>query len=144
MLDARGGDGNTPLLITVARKDSDYTGFLLGRGANPNLAGKDGDTPLIVAARVGFEDGAKWLLAKGARVDATNRRGETALIVAVHQRQVPVIRMLLEAGADPDKADSAAGLTARDYAERDTRSRQILQLIESKKPKSAAGNLRLH
>ena len=29
----------------------------------------------------------------------------------------------------------AAGLSARDYATRDTRSRQILQMIEAKKPK---------
>ena len=44
----------------------------------------------------------------------------------------------LHAGANPDLTDSAAGFSARDYARRDTRSRQILQLIESKKPKPAA------
>jgi ankyrin repeat protein len=142
MLDARGDDGNTPLLITIAREDADWAGFLIGKGANVNLANRDGDTPLIVAARVGFDDAVRWLLAKGARVDAANRMGETALIAAVHQREVPVIKMLLDAGADPDKADSAAGYSARDYARRDARSRQILQLIEAKKPKGAA-SLRL-
>jgi ankyrin repeat protein len=64
--------------------------------------------------------------------------GETPLIVAVQQRQVPIIRVLLGAGANPDKADSAAGLSARDYAARDTRSRQILQMIEASRPKAAA------
>ena len=53
--------------------------------------------------------------------------GETALIVAVQQRQPPVVKLLLEAGANPDKADHAAGYSARDYAKRDTRSREILQ-----------------
>ena len=39
-------------------------------------------------------------------------------------------------GADPDKADHAAGYSARDYAQRDPRARDILRMIESKKPKS--------
>lgn len=61
--------------------------------------------------------------------------GETALIVAVQQRQAPIAKLLLEAGANPDKTDNAAGLSARDYAKRDSRSRDILALIEStKKP----------
>jgi hypothetical protein len=46
--------------------------------------------------------------------------------------------MLLEAGANPDKTDHAAGYSARDYAQRDPRARDILKLIETKKPKAAA------
>ena len=134
LVDARDGDGNTPLIITIARRD-DWAGFLLNRGADPNLAGKGGETPLIAAARVGFFDAVSWLLNAGAKVDAENRMGETALIIAVQQRQAQIVRKLLTAGADPDKTDSAAGLSARDYAVRDSRSRQILQLIEATKPK---------
>jgi hypothetical protein len=48
-----------------------------------------------------------------------------------------MVRTLLAAGANPDKTDSAAGLSARDYAARDGRSREILQAIEARKPKSA-------
>lgn len=138
LLDARNEAGDTALIITIARDDSDWTGFLINKGADVNLAGRDGDTPLITAARVGFEDAVRWLLTAGAKVDAANRMGETALIVGVQQRRPHVVKALLDAGADPDKTDSAAGLSARDYAERDTRSRQILQLIEAKKPKSSA------
>jgi ankyrin repeat protein len=68
--------------------------------------------------------------------------GETALIVAVQQRQLGIVRTLLARGADPDRTDSAAGLSARDYAERDGRSRDILRMIESKKPKTAAAAAR--
>lgn len=134
LVDARDTDGNTPLIITIARED-DWASFLISKGADPNLAAKNGDTPLMVAARVGYEDAIGWLLAAGARVDAENRMGETALIAAVQNRQVRIAKRLLEAGANPDKTDSAAGLSARDYARRDSRSRQILQLIEAKKPK---------
>ena len=143
ILDVRGDDGSTPLTITIARGDEEWTGFLISKGANVNLPGKGGDTPLILAARVGFTEAVRWLLLKQARVDMTNRSGETALIAAVQQRQLPIVRLLLDAGADPDKADSAAGYSARDYAKRDNRSRAILQAIEAKKPASGAGNLRL-
>jgi ankyrin repeat protein len=135
ILDTRDGNGETALTIAVARSDEQFTGFLLGKGADPNRTGKGGDTPLIIAARIGFAQGMEWLLGVGAKVDATNKMGETALIAAVMQRQTQSVRRLLAAGADPDKADTSAGYTARDYAQRDPRARQILQMIEAKKPK---------
>ncbi len=138
IINARDGDNNTALIIAVARRDPEWTGFLLNKGADPNLAGKGGDTPLIVAARLGFDEAVGWLLELGAKVDATNRMGETALIAAVQQRQTSIVRELLQRGADPDKTDTAAGYSARDYAQRDTRSREILQLINAKKPKPAS------
>lgn len=138
IVNIRDEGGDTALTIAIARSDSDYTAFLLNKGADPNLAGKGGDTPLITAARVGFDDAVDWLLGLGAKVDGTNRSGETPLIVAVQQHQARIVKTLLDAGADPDKTDHAAGLSARDYAARDPRSRQILQMIEQKKPKAAA------
>lgn len=137
LVDARDNKGNTPLIITIARQD-DWANFLLNKGADPNLAGADGDTPLIAAARVGYLDAIDWLLAAGVKVDAPNRMGETALIIAVQQRELQVIKRLLDAGANPDKTDSAAGLSARDYAGRDSRSRQILQLIQATRPEPPA------
>ena len=138
IVDTKDGDGNTGLIIAISRSDEQWTGFLLNKGADPNLAGKGGDTPLIAAARVGFEKAAVWLLGLGAKVDNANRMGETPLIIAVQQRNLPMVRQLLDAGANPDRTDNAAGYSARDYAARDTRSRDILKLIEDKKPKPAA------
>ena len=102
------------------------------------MKGKGGDTPLIAAARVGFERAVEWLLQMGAKVDADNKMGETPLIVAVQQRNPRIARILLSKGANPDKTDAAAGYSARDYATRDPRARDILKLIEDKKPKTAA------
>ena len=136
IVDTKDSDGNTGLIIAISRSDDTWTGYLLNNGADPNLGGKGGDTPLIAAARVGFGQAVEWLLAMGAKVDAANRMGETPLIIAVQQREVPIIRKLLDAGANPDKTDSAAGYSARDYATRDTRSREILKMIEDKKPKA--------
>jgi ankyrin repeat protein len=139
IIDSRDGKGDTALIMAINRNDPDWTGFLLNKGADPNLPStRTGDTPLMAAARIGFRDAAAWLLGLGARIDGSNKLGETPLIVAVQQRQVPMIKFLLDHGANPDKVDAAQGFSARQYAERDNRNRQILQLIEAKKPKSAA------
>lgn len=136
VVNGRNMKGETGLLVAIERRDEVWTGFLLQEGADPNLASRGGETPLLAAARVGFEAGVGALLASGAKIDATNRAGETALILAVQQRHVPIVRMLLDKGADPDKTDAAAGYSARDYAKRDSRSREVLALIESAKRSS--------
>ena len=135
LLNARDYDGRTALILAAGRRDEEWTGYLISNGADPNIADRDGTTPLIAGARAGFFDGVGWLLAAGARVDAANRGGETALIVAVQARQAQIVRLLLSAGADPDRTDALAGYSARDYAQRDPRARDILKLIEAKKPK---------
>ena len=138
IIDARDAKGETGLIVAISRRDDDWAMFLLGQGADPNLAARTGDTPLIAAARVGYLNAAQELLSLKAKVDAANRMGETALIVAVQQRQPAIVRLLLAAGADPDRTDSAAGLSALDYAKRDTRTRDILKLIETAKSKQRA------
>ena len=137
IVNARNGDGDTALIVAVARRDDGWTGLLLNNGADPNLANRAGDTALIAAARVGYEIAAEWLLGSKAKVDQANRMGETALIVAVQQRHRNLVKLLLARGADPDKADSAAGYSARDYAKRDSRNPELLRLIEAKKKPAA-------
>lgn len=133
VVNARDDNGDTPLTVTIARRDNVWTFFLLDKGANPDLGNRSGDTPLIIAARVGYMEAAQELLARKAKVDLTNRAGETPLIVAVQQRQRDMVKLLLEYGANPDKTDNAAGYSARDYAKRDTRARDILALIDNAK-----------
>ena len=133
----RGYKGDTALHIATRNRESDWVGFLINKGADPNIGDAQGDSPLIVAARIGYEEAATWMLERGAQVDLANRRGETALIVAVQQRQRRLVELLLRAGANPDKADHAAGYSARDYAKRDTRSRELLKLIETVKSSRA-------
>jgi ankyrin repeat protein len=142
IVNAKDVNGDTALIVAITDRNEDFTAYLLNQGADPNLGGKGGDTPLIAAARVGYQDAAEWLLGQGAKIDGTNRMGETALIIAVQQRQVAMVKLLLSHGANPDKPDSAAGLSARDYAVRDGRSREIIQAIEAKKPKPAAAAAR--
>ncbi|HEX3676088.1 MAG TPA: ankyrin repeat domain-containing protein [Sphingomicrobium sp.] len=140
IIDTKNGDGDTSLIISIRAGDSDWTGFLLTKGADPNLAGDHGDTPLITSARADFDDAAGWLIGMGANIDATNKAGETALIIAVQQRDTRLVKLLLDHGANPDRTDAVAGYSARDYANRDPRARDIQKLINDKKPKSSAAS----
>ena len=138
LVNTRNVKGETALNIAIARSDDLWMKFLIGKGANVNLAASNGDTPLMTAARVGYTDAVDLLLQLGAKIDAENRMGETALILAVQQRRVDAVKQLMAKGANPDKKDSAAGYSARDYAKRDTRNRELLAAIEAAaKPKPA-------
>jgi ankyrin repeat protein len=139
IVEYRNGKGETPLMVAIQNRDSSWTGFLLSQNADPNVADRDGNTPLIQASRLGLETPVEWLIQAGARIDEKNRMGETALIVAVQRRQVPIVKMLLAEGADPDLADAAAGYSARDYAKRDGRNPEILKLIDRAHKKPAVG-----
>ncbi len=134
VLSYRGAKGETALNVVARRRDSTWLGFLIGRGADPNVGDDRGETPLLIASRLGWNDGVGLLLSHGALVDRANRLGETALMVAVQVRQAATVRVLLESGANPDKRDTAAGYSARDYAKRDNRSVEMTKLIESVKP----------
>jgi ankyrin repeat protein len=129
-------DGETALLIAVRRRDTPWMGFLLQNGADPNLADRQGNTPLIVAASSNFSDGVRLMLAGKARVDVPNSRGETPLIKAVHNRDAASVQLLLSAGADPDRTDNLAGMSARDYAARDTRAGTVGKLLAEAPKKS--------
>lgn len=133
--------GETALHIVVRDKNDQWLNFLLYKGANPNISDKAGDTPLMLAVMVDFPDGVTRLLSKGARVDEANSRGETPLIRAVQLRRVRLVRALIAAGADPERSDSVAGLSARDYALRDGRNTELVQLLDSTSADSTTGEV---
>ena len=120
--------GHTGLHIAVQRRDLAWVDYLLGLNSNPNIANRDGATPLSIAAQIGFTEAVALLSSRGARVDVPNRAGETPLIAAVHRRDLGLLRVLLRAGADPDRRDNS-GRSARDYAALDGASNVILNEI---------------
>ncbi|ODU22294.1 MAG: hypothetical protein ABS87_02800 [Sphingomonas sp. SCN 67-18] len=137
--------GESALHIATKRRDTAWMGFLLGKGARVDIKDNDGNTPLMITAQLGFPEGADLLIGRRAAVDATNGSGETALIMAAQRRDNALVRLLLTAGANPDKADTIAGMSARDYAKRDGRSEAILKLMDEIKakprPKAAGPSL---
>lgn len=130
--------GATALHIVIARRDNGWLAFLLGKGANPNLADNRGATPLMEAVQGRFEDGVRTLISGGAQVDKANGSGETPLIRAVQLRDIGLVRLLVANGANPDKRDTIAGMSARDYATRDGRTPGLVDALASAKSTGSA------
>ena len=128
VINYRGDDGDAALHIVTRVRSTNWMGYLLQKGADPNLAGRDGDTPLVIAARIGFAEGAARLLSKGANIDKANKLGETPLIAAVQQRQPAMIKMLnavaqriiepkhVSGGGPTKEGQAAPGASARPSA----------------------------
>ena len=130
--------GEGALHIVVKRRDVTWLSFLLSKGANPDMRDGSGNTALMISAQLGFAEGLSLLLDRRAQVDLANSSGETPLIRAVQNRDIATVRTLLAAGANPAKADTSSGLSARQYAERDLRSAAIVKAIDEAKPKPKA------
>lgn len=132
--------GETALHIVTARRDLTWMNFLIAKGANVNLHDSRGTTPLQLAVSLGFPEGVELLIAQKARIDEPNSSGETPLISAVHRRDIGLMRLLLKAGADPDRADNS-GRSARDYALLGGRSSALVSEIENNaKPRGQRGS----
>lgn len=129
-------NGQGALHVVAQRRDAVWLRFLLGRGANPNLADRNGATALQLAANLGWTDGVDILIARGASVDLSNSAGETPLITAVHRRDAALVRSLLKAGADPDRTDNS-GRSARDYATQQGSQAVIAALDQEREQRKA-------
>lgn len=132
--------GEGALHIVIKRSDATYLTVLINQpDINVNLQDREGNTPLLIAAERGWEAGVNALVAKKANVNLANSGGVTPLIRAVQVHDIEIVRTLLDAGADPDKADFGGGLTAREYARQEARYPQIAKLLaDAPKVKSRA------
>src|SRR3546814_14965235 len=89
------------------------------------------------AVQARFEEGARSLLTYNAQVDKANGSGETPLIRAVQLRDVGLVRLLVAQGANPDRRDTIAGMSARDYAQRDNRTPGLVEALSAAKTTTA-------
>jgi ankyrin repeat protein len=121
--------GDTALHIVSRRGDNTYLRFLLSRGAAINAQDRSGNTALMIVSGSSCGECAQTLIDAKANVNLANSSGETPLIRAVQLRNRDLADRLLKAGADPDQSDRIAGMSARDYARRDTRSPAIAKLL---------------
>lgn len=129
IINTRDDSGDAALHIVIKRGDVTYLRFLIARGANINIQDGRGNTPLMLAVGASCFDCVDVLTQQKANVNLANASGETPLIRAVQLRNLEMARRLLDAGANPDQRDVVAGLSARDYATRDTRSPALTKLL---------------
>ena len=93
----------TPLYMACIHGDMEIVKILVEAGADLNETAvfKDGSntSPLWVAARNNHIELCRYLLSKGSRVN----NGYSALMGAVDKGREEIVRILLEAGANPSK-----------------------------------------
>src|SRR5690606_17116641 len=115
--DARDRNGRGALHEAAFAGHAAIVVALLDAGADANARDAAERTPLLEAARGGHLAALEALVAARADVAAVDAEGNDALQLACRAELVssPLVRRLLELGADPDRVD-AAGKRAIDHA----------------------------
>lgn len=125
---AREPQGHTPL---YRASTGEVARVLLAAGATVDvMSGPTAGTPLHQAARRGFGGVAAALLDDGATIDARDSKGQTPLRRAVNCRQIEVVQLLVQRGANPRGADNR-GVTPLDVA-RTAQMKRALTTVELK------------
>ena len=121
---------DSPVADAASRGDAAAVRALLERGADVQTARPDGMTALHWAAMRSDLELAGMLLYAGANLEATTRIGRhTPLHVAGRSGRAPVVRALLEAGADPH-ARTASGATALHLAAQAGNAEAVAALLD--------------
>lgn len=95
--------GSSPMSEAATLGDYDIMKALLDAGADVNSANEYNQTALMVVVRSNNVDTAKLLINRGADVNAVESwQGQNAVIFAAAQSQPAMLKLLLDAGADPD------------------------------------------
>lgn len=105
--DTPGEDGATLLVEAIGKRQLASVEALLEAGADPNRPGAGGETPVHAAAFADDPSFLRAVLARGGDPNARNPvTGGPPLTRAILGQNLEQVRLLLEAGADPDRADN--------------------------------------
>eukprot|EP00039_Didymoeca_costata_P001993 m.56830 g.56830 ORF g.56830 m.56830 type:complete len:363 (+) comp11062_c0_seq1:320-1408(+) len=106
--------GETPLYHALYFKKEDICSYLLEHGAEPNLATVHGFTSLHMAASRGLTDAATKIIKKVPEIiDIQSKDGATALQLAAMCGFLPIVQLLVKAGADLKATDSKGNTALR-------------------------------
>jgi ankyrin repeat protein len=116
-----------PLSFAIASGQTAAALALLNAGASPRAPSPDQMAPLVVAVREGDTEVARELIDRGA----SHKAGyETSLLVeAAYRGSLPMVNLLLDAGADPNEAGNEFGETALHCAAREGNAELIALLL---------------
>lgn len=146
----KGGHGETPLHLAT-RKDTHVTATInaLLTATNIDMEAKDdtGNTPLHFAATFGRITAATALLEGGADVTTTDGALTALHKAALHGGGAPVVRLLLDYGADVNRRDNNNNQTALHFAADKGRTAMVKTLLNNGADVTlvnTAGNTALH
>lgn len=101
LLDARDGQGRTPLLYGAGWSNMEAVTYLLDHGANLKVTDDSGNGVLHWAARSDKQvEVLNLLISKGAQKELKNDEGYAPLACGVRQQSKAVVRCLLSCGAN--------------------------------------------
>lgn len=115
-VNARAGDGATPLHWAVLKEDVETVELLIRAGANVNAANDHGVTALAVACENRSAPLVKRLLDASANPNASTSMGETALMTCTRAGSAEAVRALLDRGANVNATERSQGQTALMWA----------------------------
>ena len=115
-VNAKQGDGSTPLHWAVYKVDHELTRALVKAGADPDVRSQLGALPLAEAANLADAELVSILLKARADPNLANQDGQTPLMLAARTGSVPVGQLLLKAGADVNAREQWREQTALMWA----------------------------
>jgi ankyrin repeat protein len=150
--------GVTPLHEAATVGNAAILAAMLDAGGDANAAFGEGETVLMTAARAGDVASVQLLLAHGGKPNATESwHGQTALMWAAIENHADVVQLLVEAGAEVDRASTKhdwvkisysegnvpktrdlGGLTALQFAAREGSLEAVEMLLDSGADANAA------
>ena len=99
-LDVQNRHGETPLHLSVKKRDKESIKKLVASGASPEAVNNLGNTPLHEASFLGYDEILNLLITK-KNVNVRNFQGDTALHLAVQNDNKKAVKILIKEGADP-------------------------------------------
>jgi ankyrin repeat protein len=110
--------GYTPLHEAAIARNAEMLELMLDAGGDANATFGEGETVLMTAARAGDADSVHALLAHGGLPDTTEKwHGQTALMWAAIDDHADVVRLLIDAGAEVDRASTKHDWVKISYSE---------------------------
>lgn len=94
--------------MLAALADNDYnevTRILKGREVDTESVTDEGSTAMHLVAKNGSARLLKCLIAHGAKIDPLDENGRTPLLVSVYAKNIKIISILVDAGANPHIRD---------------------------------------
>jgi ankyrin repeat protein len=141
-VNARAGDGSTPLQWAVYNGDVAEVARLLKAGADPKLANSYGATPMALAANTGNAEIIDLLLRAGADVESANDEGQTALMAVARTGNLEAAKALLQHRANVNARETWGQQTALMWAAAQKQPRMIRLLIQHGADVNARGVIR--
>lgn len=146
-LDLLTRDSESPLMLAVSANRLDLVQQLLSYGANPQQANSAGESALHLACAAGNVGMCEALVQHGAWLEWEDAEGESPLFYAIRETCLPVVQLLLAAGASPSHPnnDQETPLSLAHEClqlQGDSPSEQILQALSAhSSPTPARHNL---